>query len=219
MSGYGFTGGRHIFISDLPKGLSFEQRAKAVWDMLQGARNEVDYRRAELLDEAFDHYDCSLKDDDGLEPLEALLNDVLDVPKGKRTKKFIRMAVAFQTISDFDTWYALGGLNVVLLTRVDGRRRSRIMKRVHACMSDRRSNGTYVSCHSFRRILVDVLGQEDYEAILLEPGTGRKRNRARPQLRTLRAFVLKQAAKLPELEKAIRRSPKVRNIVYPPSLR
>ena len=216
MASFGF-GARHIIIGNISGNLTFEQRAQLRWAAIQGARNEVDFLRAELLDEAFHHGDCDENAENGLEPLHSFLNNVLGVMKGKKTSKFVRMALAFQRISDLETWQMLGGQGVVLLARVDGRRRGRIITRVNKAM--KRTKGVSICCATFRTILIDILGEDGYAAVLIETGANRTRNRARPQLRTLRSFVLKMASRIPELERAVRRNKEVEKIVYPPSAR
>jgi len=207
--------GFNIYIPDYGKGLSFEKKAKFRWDAIQGAQNEVDFRRAELLNEAYHHYDCD-GTPSGLTPLLAFINETLSVMKGKRTKKFIRFALAYETVDDVETWKMVGGTGTVHLANLYACSRKKVLRRVARTL--KRTERTTVSDGCFRSILIEVLGIETYQDLLLENRVN-KGPGPREKLRTLTAFLLKQAGQNPKLQQAIKRSKPVKAIIYPPSFR
>lgn len=170
-------------------------RLKERWDNLQGQEHGVDFERAVLL------HEVSLRLDRSEELLVGFLVGILGEYPGKRPKMFVRFVEAYEAIQEPETWGAVGGKAVVLLSRTNKRNRRRVMTKVRRVLA--RTGRKTVSTSTFRTILRESLGDEAYRACLLEPtnmGTG-----ARAQLKILKGFILAMVKSDPRLKKLLTR--------------
>lgn len=178
-------------------------RIKERWDKLQGQEHGVDYERARLLHEVYERHEKDAA------MLEEFIVAVLGEYPGKRTKMFVRFALAFETISDPEIWVMVGGKAVVLLSRTNKRNRRKTLTRVRRTLET--TGRTTISRSTFRNILHEVLG-ENYRSVLTEPQSSRSNgNGAREQLRALKSFILTLMRSDTKLRKAM--TPEVKAIL------
>jgi len=133
---------------------------KAEWDTLRLDGHNVDYRRAVYLRKVRDKYLHH-----NMESLRGFIGAALE-EGGKRASAHVRMVVALDVDDHEDHWSKLGGRSMILMTRVDGRRRSRIWTRVNAAR--KRGNSETLSENTFRNILREILGENAYRDLLTE---------------------------------------------------
>lgn len=149
------------------------------WDELRSTGNRLDFDRATLL---LSLYERNRQD---RSVLASVMVSVLDEYPGKRVESFIRMALALAVVSDESTWLQIGGHGVVLLSRLPGTSRRRIMTKVRAVL--RRTGRGTISASTYRTVVVSVVGGEDYRRALTE----RKRESSlRSDFTTLKLFLL-----------------------------
>jgi len=78
------------------------------WSALQGREFSLDFARAKLLHGVFERLD---RDEENLQSfIVAVLGE-----HGRRAQKFARMTVAFDEVSDIETWSKVGGSAMILL--------------------------------------------------------------------------------------------------------
>jgi hypothetical protein len=133
---------------------------KTQWSNLRGQGNTLDLERAIFLNNVLrDHLNNDLAS------LESYLVGELEEYKGKRSRSLVRMVEAFKKDKKDAHWRMLGGHGMVLLTRVDGRSRSRVLEAVIAVLKNTKRDS--ISPSSFRNILKGVLGSR-YDKVRLE---------------------------------------------------
>lgn len=159
-------------------------RIKREWDSLQSREHGIDLERAKLLHDVY----TRLGRDEAL--LDTFIVGVLGEYRGKRTKMFVRLALAFDKMgtSETETWNMIGGSSMVLFARVrTARQRRRVLTRVRRTLAT--TKRSTISGASFRTILKDVLGAE-YSSVLNEFKSGPTGGNLRFQLQILKGFVL-----------------------------
>lgn len=133
---------------------------KSAWANLRGQGNLLDMARAHFLHNVMrDHLNSDK------ESLESYLVVELEEYRGKRTSALVRMVEAFQSDKDENRWRILGGHGMVLLTRVDGRQRGRVLAAVREVIKNTKRDS--ISISSFRNILRAALGSA-YHKVRLE---------------------------------------------------
>lgn len=196
---------------------TYNERLRAEWDSLQGALYEVEYQQAQLLHGAYRHHNCNTTTEGGLEPLETLLVRTLGIMRGKRAKRYVRMAIAFGVNDTFELWRALGGSAMILLTRVDGRSRPRIIHLVEETLE--RTGEVTISSTQFRLLLRENLSSEAYSRVCLEHQSAPNHRSTAAKLRKLTSFLLGLAEDMPKVKKAVMKDKQVREILYPEGFR
>lgn len=170
-------------------------RIRRQWDSIQGKANVVDFERAKLLHEAY----VVLNKDAAT--LAAFIVAELDEYPGKRTMSFVRLALAYETIDDRETWAVLGGKAVVLLARIPRKRdRNKVMRRVRKALES--TGRDTIALSTFRNCAHEALGEAAYRELLLEPssnGTGV----LRAELIALKRFVLTLLSRDPSLKRGM----------------
>jgi hypothetical protein len=131
------------------------------WDALRGGEFSLDFERAVFLYNILVEH---LNEEEDL--LRKFIVKVLGEYAGKRTEKFIRMVNALDVNDDEERWGQIGGASMVLLTRVDGRKHSKVWRAVDEVLAE--TGRDSVSNATFRSILKGILGNEGYRAILTE---------------------------------------------------
>lgn len=134
---------------------------KAQWDALRGAGYTLDYERAVFLYNLLVDYLH-----ENVNTLKKYMVVELQEYAGKRVESFVRMVHALDVDDNQEHWEKLGGKGMVLYTRVDGRRRGRVMQRVNASL--KRTGRQCISEQTLRNILREVLGPETYRDLLTE---------------------------------------------------
>lgn len=105
------------------------------------------------------------------EQLRRFIRAILRERHGKRISKLVRFARAHRSIPEQATWIRLGGRSVVVLSRVDGRTRPRILRLVEE-HCEKRGHHT-MSEGAFRALLVDALGADAYARLRIEEPNSR----------------------------------------------
>ena len=179
-------------------------RCREQWDALQGREYGIDYERAELLHKVF------VRHDRNEDHLYDFIVSILGEYPGKRSKSFVRMAVAFDTLTDPEEWGTLGGVGMVKLARVTrAAKRRKVMTRVRACCH--RTGRTTISTGHLRNILAQLLTADEYQQTLCEWRENNGRRSLRADMDALKAFLFTVLKNNPTLRKGLPKE--VKNIL------
>lgn len=166
------------------------------WDSIQAKGNNVDFERGQLLHEVWsnvlDRNDKTLGD--------FIITELGEFP-GKSTSALVRLAHAFDAVKDQDTWRMIGGQSAVLLARIGHTAtRRKVLRKVLETTS--RTGRDVVSRATFRTLLVESLGQEGYQGLLIERKAKNAAN-VRAQLDACKQCLLRLVRTHPEIKKEI----------------
>jgi hypothetical protein len=129
------------------------------WSALRGQGNMLDHARGHFLDRVL-RENC----DNKLKSLEKYIVGELEEYKGKRTKALTRLATAFRTDSDAEHWRMIGGVGMVILTRMSARDRRSVIAEVRDVLKD--TGRDTLSPSTFRNIVLKVVGREVYKSVV-----------------------------------------------------
>jgi hypothetical protein len=126
------------------------------WSALRGQGNMLDHARGHFLDRVL-RENC----DNRMRTLEKYIVGELEEYKGKRTKALTRLASAFRVDPDAEHWRMIGGVGMVILTRLDARQRRMVIGEVRAVLQN--TGRDTLSTATFRAIVLRIVGRKVYK--------------------------------------------------------